>query len=135
MPTIEVETNRRKRRRVHFQGCQILMQVVAYEDPALCAFEDVHGMGGQDGARSFEFGRGTAYLEAAAITAGLPMRMVPPGTWKGAMKVKGKASPRLEAQRLFPKQANLFARVKDDGRAEAVLIAAYAARKWLGAKL
>lgn len=135
MPTIQVEVNRKQRRRVHLQGCKVLMQVVAAEDVTLCAFENVHGMGGQDGARAFEFGRGTAYLEAACVSAKLPLRMVEPGTWKGAMRVRGKASPRLEAQRLFPGIADMFTRVKDDGRAEACLIAAYAARKWLGAKL
>lgn len=135
MPTITVEVSGRARRRVDFHGCLNLMRALSYEDVALCAFEDVHGMGGQDGARAFEFGRGTAYLEAAVTTAGHPLRMVQPNIWKGAMRVRGKASPRLEAQRLFPSLAGKFTRVADDGRAEACLIAAYAARKWLGAKL
>lgn len=135
MPTIFVEVSGRQRRRVDLHGCNYLLRAIAFDDVRLCAFEDVHGMGGQDGARSFEFGRGTAYLETAVVSAGLPLRMVDPGAWKGAMRVRGKASPRLEAQRLFPMVASMFARVKDDGRAEAALIAAYAARKWLGAKL
>ena len=53
-----------------------------------------------------------------------------PGTWKKAMKVaggrEGKEQCRALALQLFPACAASFARKKDQGRAEAALLALYA---------
>jgi crossover junction endodeoxyribonuclease RuvC len=57
--------------------------------------------------------------------------------WKKALKIKGtgaegKNASRVAASQLFPEHAELFSRVKDDGVAEAALIAWYGATQQLG---
>lgn len=88
--------------------------------------ERVNAMPGQGVSSSFRFGQGFGALEMACAANRLPIRYVTPSVWKkyfGLSKVKG-ASRSLAMQR-FPGQAHLFQRVKDDGRAEAALIALY----------
>jgi hypothetical protein len=58
---------------------------------------------------------------------------VPPATWKKAMRLKGgKDESREAAMRLWPASAGLFARVKDNDRAEAALIAEWGRNNLLG---
>lgn len=72
----------------------------------------------------------------ALVAAGIPFEEVSPQTWKkeifkGAEILKGKegkARARARAAELFPSLADQVARVKDDGRAEALLLAEYARR-------
>jgi hypothetical protein len=64
----------------------------------------------------------------------IPFREVPPKKWKAAMDLSSsKSASREKAAQTFPAQSDLFKRVKDDGRAEAALLAIYAAdnrRRW-----
>jgi Holliday junction resolvasome RuvABC endonuclease subunit len=64
----------------------------------------------------------------------IPFREVPPKKWKAAMDLSSsKSASREKAAQTFPAQSDLFKRVKDDGRAEAALLALYAAdnrRRW-----
>lgn len=66
----------------------------------------------------------------------IPFREVPPKKWKAAMDLSSsKSASREKAAQAFPAQSDLFRRVKDDGRAEAALLAVYAAdnrRRWVG---
>lgn len=57
----------------------------------------------------------------------IPCTYVTPQTWEEAIMrgVADKNAARLRAQQLFPAYADLFVRKKDDGRAEASLIAHY----------
>lgn len=76
-------------------------------------------------ASSFSFGRSLGIvLGAAAATTALTM--IKPAVWKSALQVpRDKNQARARAQQLFPSAAKVFARVKDDGRAESALIAFY----------
>ena len=68
---------------------------------------------------------------------GWPLHVVTPGKWKQHFglarrewsNAERKAASRAHATRMFPSHADLFVRVKDDGRAEAALIALYGAEK------
>lgn len=81
------------------------------------------------------FGKVAGALEAYAIALALPLHMVPPATWKRTLRLNAdKDHTRLAASRLFPAFAHLWARAKDDGRAEAVLLAHYGVTHVLGAK-
>ena len=61
---------------------------------------------------------------------GVAIELVRPAIWKkGAGIGKDKGSARKAAQERFPDAADLFARVKDDGRAEAALLARWRAEK------
>lgn len=75
------------------------------------------------------FFRGGGVIEGICAVAGLPFHVVPVGRWKKVMQCPtNKDAARARAMQLFPQQAHLFSRKKDDGRAEASLIAAYGQR-------
>lgn len=60
----------------------------------------------------------------------IPFQEVRPVKWKAAMDLSSsKSASREKASQMFPDQADLFKRVKDDGRAEAVLLAVYASER------
>ena len=74
----------------------------------------------------YRFGSQAGALEMALAATKTPMHLVTPATWKrhfGLTASKGVA--RSLAMNRFPAEASRFARVKDDGRAEATLIALY----------
>lgn len=88
--------------------------------------EDVHAMPGQGVSSCFSFGHGVGILEGIIATHGLELTKVAPVVWKKQFKLgKNKNDSRKKAIELFPKHEDLFARVKDDGRAEAILLAMY----------
>ncbi len=73
---------------------------------------------------------------AIGVIVGLyiPLRSVRPAIWKRAMNVSAdKDEARSAALRLFPDGADSLARKKDHGRAEAMLLAEYGRRAWIGA--
>lgn len=81
-------------------------------------------MPGQGVASTWKFGRATGVVEGVIGGLGWPLHTVTPAKWKKALGLgKDKGASRAMAARLWPDHAALFARVKDDGRAEAALIA------------
>jgi len=69
-------------------------------------------------------------MKACLFFAGVPTNEVPPATWKKHFGLStDKDASRAYASSVFPDQSNLWARKKDDGRAEAALIALYGWRK------
>jgi crossover junction endodeoxyribonuclease RuvC len=81
-------------------------------------------------ASSFKFGEGYGVVQGVLAANFLRVEKVTPAQWKRAMKVSGeKDECRAAACRLFPRRSALFARKKDDGRAEAALIALYGSRQ------
>lgn len=92
--------------------------------PDVVVVEQVGGITGQSASAAFNFGRAAGAPEYVAKALGYRVEMVAPITWKKALKVNpGKDGSRHMAMRLWPRDAALFARKKDDGRAEAALIA------------
>lgn len=86
--------------------------------------EDVHAMPKQGVTSSFGFGRTKGVIEGVFAANGRPITYVSPAKWKRALGLtKDKGASRRRAIELWPDKAALFARVKDDGRAEAALIA------------
>jgi crossover junction endodeoxyribonuclease RuvC len=92
--------------------------------------ENVNGMARQTGAGNF--GKTIGACEMALVAAFGAITRVSPPTWKfgvgiaanpDADKKARKNASRAKAIELFPEHAHLFARVKDDGRAEAALMA------------
>jgi crossover junction endodeoxyribonuclease RuvC len=69
-------------------------------------------------------------MRACLFFAGIPTHEVTPQVWKKHFGLSAdKNASRAHASMVFPDQANLWARKKDDGRAEAALIAYYGWRK------
>jgi len=65
-------------------------------------------------------------LKACLFFAGIPTFEVDPSTWKKSMHLNSdKNASRALASQYFPDCSDQWARVKDDGRAEAALIAYY----------
>jgi len=98
----------------------------AGEAGAIVWIEKVGARPGQGVSSMFRFGQQLGALEMACAGHGHQLRWVTPAVWKrhyGLSADKGAA--RSIAMQRFPAQAALFARVRDDGRAEAALIALY----------
>lgn len=79
-----------------------------------------------------EFGKGYAFglVEGVVAACKFSYELVMPAVWKRAMGLTGdKEQSRAMALRLFPTLAGELARKKDEGRAEALLIAEYWRRK------
>ena len=88
--------------------------------------EQVSAMPGQGVSSMFRFGEQYGALQMALAATKTPTHYVTPAVWKkhfGLSREKG-VSRGLAMQR-FPAFAETFKRVKDDGRAEATLIALY----------
>ena len=68
-------------------------------------------------------------IKASLVWRGIPIREVRPAEWKAALNLSSsKAASREMAGLIFPDDAHQWTRVKDDGRAEAALIAWYGVR-------
>ena len=88
--------------------------------------EKVSARPGQGVTSMFRFGQQVGALEMAAAAHRHRTRYVTPAVWKAHFGLSAdKGVARGLAIKLFPEWADKFVRVKDDGRAEAALIARY----------
>ncbi len=92
-------------------------------------------MSGQGPHRAFNFGRGVGAIEAVLQICGLRVHYVSPVVWRAKLGVRAapgdktsKDASRRAATAMFPNNAADWALMKDDGRAEAALLAAYGAK-------
>jgi crossover junction endodeoxyribonuclease RuvC len=94
--------------------------------------ENVATMPKQGLASACNFGKTIGACEMALVAAGCDLVRVIPQVWKFGVGLNAdpkadtkarKNASRARATELFPDYAHLFARVKDDGRAEAALMA------------
>lgn len=82
----------------------------------------------------FTFGKGYGIWLGILGALKIPYTLVTPQAWKKAMMagMRNKDDSRLRACQLFPLESLQFARKKDVGRADALLIAEFGRRKLLG---
>ena len=121
MPTITVTKGKKKVRSVNIP---LLHEMLAGMNPKVVVLEQVHAMPGQGVTSMFRFGEAYGIVQAVVACCGYPLELVTPQKWKKAMGLsKDKGASRLLATRYYPDYADKWARAKDDGRAEAVLIA------------
>jgi crossover junction endodeoxyribonuclease RuvC len=121
MPTLEMNG----KRRVCPHALRDALQAIRHEGHSveMVILEHVQGVQGTGATSAFTFGRSFGVVEG--VLAGLFLRhtLVRPQTWTKALGVsRDKGSHRAAASRLWPQHADLFARVKDDGRADAALL-------------
>jgi crossover junction endodeoxyribonuclease RuvC len=93
-----------------------------------CWIENVSAMPTDSRVAAFAFGRSVGALEAACLLSGVPVQRVTPQVWKrdaGLPTGVPKAASVEAALRLLPGSAPYLTRVKDHGRADALLIARY----------
>jgi crossover junction endodeoxyribonuclease RuvC len=93
----------------------------------LVLVEAVNSMPNQGISSAFKFGRVSMAPEAISIALGFNVRLVTPQAWKKHFSLikRDKSASRARAMQEFPEKDHLFGRVKDDGRADAALIALY----------
>lgn len=108
-------------------ACPILLaQLFKAWNPDYVFIEDVWSSPQQGVVSAFTFGRNLGVVEGAACGYGASLEKVKPQTWKGLTRTpRDKNEARARAMQVFPSAAPEFKRVKDDGRAEAALIAMY----------
>jgi len=106
-----------------------LLAELVYRWHASRAFvEYVGARPGEGAVGAFAFGRSRGIVEGVLGACGVTAAHIAPASWKRAIGIPpgkdgAKDAARSEAIRRWPDKAALFARVKDDGRAEAALIA------------
>lgn len=94
------------------------------------AIEHVHSMPGQGVASTFKFGKAYGVVLGYFTAHGHRITHVAPTEWKSTFRLNGKDkdAARALAIELWPSEAQLFARKKDCGRADAALIALHHSR-------
>lgn len=121
MPTLEVDSGKTKKRHISASG---LRDILVSFPTAHVVIEKVGAMPGQGVSSMFNFGRSAGIIEGVVAALRMPHTYVTPATWTKAVgRAAGKDASRMRAMELFPTRAELFKRAKDDGRADAALIA------------
>lgn len=137
MPTMKVKRGTKFKREVSpvmlahtLREIDLMAESAGVANDLRAYVERVGAMPGQGVTSMFSFGRSLGLIEGVLAGLTIPFELIPPGTWRRGMSVReGKDGSRLRASELWPSQAGLFARVKDDGRAEAALIAAFGRKR------
>lgn len=120
MPTIEV----RGKRYVCPHGVRALLREHDLKAVDTVVIEHVQGVQGAGATSAFSFGRSFGVIEGVVAGLELTTTLVRPQAWTKALGVsRDKGDHRRMACNLWPSRASLFARVKDDGRADAALLA------------
>lgn len=122
MPTTELQIGGKTKHRVSPVFLQ--SELGFYADDARAVVELVGAMPGQGVTSMFAFGEALGIVRGVLAGMKVPTELVTPAKWKRDLKLNpGKDGARALAANLWPDKADLFKRVKDDGRAEAALIA------------
>lgn len=126
-PTHELTRNNKTKRQI---SASALAGIFTQHHPDHVVVEKVTAMPGNGATSMFSFGRSFGVIEGIVGAFEIPATYVMPSVWtKGIGRGLGKDASRARACELYPFFQKSFARVKDDGRADAVLIGAW----WLKA--
>lgn len=127
MPVLAITRGTAKKRELVPSELARIVDAEIDGNEARAFIEKVGAMPGQGVTSMFAFGK--SYGIVIGVLALVSRTDVPPQTWKKALGVtKDKDGARHRASQIFPAYSSLFSRVKDDGRAEAALIAEYGYR-------
>lgn len=100
---------------------------IALAMPDVFVIEATHGWKGQAAGASYAFGHSAGFVYALALGARRPIHWAPPSVWKSRLKIsQNKDDAIAEALRLIPSLIPHLKLKKDDGVAEAGLLAYYA---------
>jgi crossover junction endodeoxyribonuclease RuvC len=128
MPTMTVERNGKAKRQVSASELAEIIYIMKNDDCHVYC-ERVGAMAGQGVTSVFSFGRSFGMIEGILAAFKLPVTYVAPATWvKAVGRGQGKDASRARAMEIFPNNQTDFKRVKDDGRADAALIAYWGSR-------
>lgn len=131
-PTLTVQSAKGNRREYDLTAMSRSVRAAVRDQNAVAYVEKVHAMPGQGVRSMFTMGYGSGAWAGILAALEVPVTYVSPQRWKKALLADmgtDKDASRLRAMQLFPSFAELFKRKKDDGRAEATLIAEYGRRQ------
>jgi len=125
MPTLKIASGKTMKSHISAIGLtRILETSTLVHGSVHIVIEKVGAMPGQGVTSMFNFGRSAGIIEGVVAALQRPYTYVTPATWTKAVgRAAGKDASRMRAMELFPSKADLFKRAKDDGRADAALIA------------
>lgn len=137
LPTTESDAGRRLHGRLLLD---ILRGWVPAGEPCVATIEDIRPRPGNRGGRDSSMHSEGSLMRSRgiveAVTDIMPAQVlwVWPAKWKKQFGLIGqdKNVSRATAARMFPAMAHAFARVKDDGLAESMLLAYYGMREEMG---
>lgn len=128
MPTHKITVNGKEKRLIDLYTLARFFDLHA-NHIKYAVVEDPNALPGQGVTSSFNFGTSCGIAQMAVASAFIPMHLVKPAKWKREMGLTNdKDASRRRASLLFPQHSAIWARSKDDGRAEAVLLAHYGIR-------
>lgn len=105
-----------------------LARRIAQMRPDMAIVEQVASRPGQGISSVFKFGSAYGTVRGIIAACNVPCHLVAPGRWKKHFRLDAdKEKARALALRLWPVASEHFSRKKDHGRAEAALIARWAA--------
>lgn len=117
MPTVEIRGKR------HVDPHGVAQRLGLLPAITMAVVEHVQGVQGTGATSAFSFGRSFGVIEGVLAGLAIPTTLVRPQAWTKALGVtRDKGDHRRVAMGLWPACASLFARVKDDGRADAALL-------------
>lgn len=125
MPTVELQRGKAAKRHIDPREVAYLLGYYRDRRGIACTYiEQVSAMPGQGVTSVFSFGRSFGCIEGVLGALEVPYSFVTPQQWTRDLKVpQGKDGHRDLCRRTWPQHAQLWKRVKDDGRADAALIA------------
>lgn len=124
MPVVMVKSKRQVRQIPEDMVAEIVLRI----RPHFAIIERVHAMPRQGVSSMFNFGCSWGIVRGVLAGLQIPRSYVSPAEWKRRYALgPDKQEARLRAASLFPSCAALFERRRDDGRAEAALLALFGA--------
>jgi crossover junction endodeoxyribonuclease RuvC len=134
-PTITVKKG--KRTKLEYLPAQMTQDLELLKSRvAHCFIEKVHSMPDQGSVSTFGFGMGFGLWIGILCALHIPYTFVTPQAWKKELMqgMRDKDAARIRAQQLFPQTVDRLSRKMDVGRADALLIAEYGRRTYVGKK-
>jgi len=124
MPTFQIDRGGKKKSELDLQT--IVQTFNKIEKIEHVYIEQVHSFPKQGVSSAFAFGKQFGELLGILTALKIPYTPVHPTKWKANLEVKkGKDASRARASQLMPTAAHWWTRKRDEGRAEAALIAFY----------
>lgn len=128
MPTRPEVSSGKTRNIIDLQALADAARNPIFPQPGVVRIEQVGGRPGEAVRAVFRFGYSAGAVAGVAAMICNRIELTPPQVWRRCVGLTGdKGASRALATSFFPDSAPLFKRVKDDGRAEASLIAFSAA--------
>lgn len=126
MPTFSLSRSGKSKREIDTAA---LARMIGHQEVAHAFIEQAGSRPGQNVSGVFASGKNYGIVIGILAALHVPTTFVHPRVWKKGLGVPAdKDGARSRASQLLPAHAALWARVKDDGRAEASLIALFGAR-------